>query len=234
MDDAPRSPSVAAHVLAALAGSRLTRPAVTAWWVFMGVVTALAYLGTVSQAGAMALVAGALFVAGLVVVAVVARNASAEARRPGTVRRGSIVRAAALGVVVHGGLVAAATIFEQSALPMTFVTMLGAWLVAMTRPTTLAAMGIEAPQPAADVGAPAPAVRPEAMSTPALVGALRASAAQVRATTDPTRKAELAAERGVMIEVLADRDPQALVLLLDESSVHPTLGDGPDGSATTG
>lgn len=210
----------------------MTRPAVTAWWVLMAVVTALAYLDAVSRAGAMALVAGALFVAGLVVVAVVARNASAEARRPGTVRRGSIARGAALGVVVHGGLVAAATVFAQSALVMTLVTMLGAWLVAVTRPTTLAALGIDVPQQASD--APAPVVRPEAMSTPALVGALRVSAAQVRATTDPTRKAQLAAERGVMIEVLADRDPHALMLLLDESSVHPTLGDGPDGSATAG
>lgn len=222
MDAAETPPSPASALLATVGRSSVTRVLERVWWVGAGSVAALAYLGVASEGGVMAPVGGALFISGLFVIAAVARNASAEAHQPGSVRRGSLLRAAALGVVVHGGLLAAVTILSTSPLATAAFVMGGAFLVALTRPTTLVALGATTPMPSR----PAPA---RAFSVPELVAELRRTAEQVRVTTDPTEKAALAERRGVLIESLAERDPDALTLLLDEGSARRTPGEGPDG-----
>lgn len=234
MDDANRSPSLAAQTLASVAGSRMTRILVTAWWVIAGFMAAIAYLDSIASDGFLAPAGGAMFLAGACVVATVARNASAEAHRPGSVRRGSLLRAGGFGVVVHGGLLAGVSVFSQSALLAFLLIMVGAILVALTRPTTLSAMGID--EPAVDESARTPTTRgprrapaPHEMSVPQIVGELRASAAEVRRTTDPARMEALAIRRGDLLDALASRDPQTLAVLLDESSARNQASDGPDG-----
>lgn len=222
MDAAETPPSPASALLATIGQSRVTRVLSRVWWVGAGSVAALAYLSVASDGGVMAPVGGTLFIAGLMVVAAVARNASAEAHQPGSVRRGSLLRAAALGVVVHGGLLAAVTVFGSSPLATAGFVMGGAVLVALTRPTTLVALGATTPLSTG----PAPV---RVLSVPQLVAELRSTAEQVRATTDPVEKAALAERRGVLLEMLVARDPNAVSLLLDDGSVRPAPGEGPDG-----
>jgi hypothetical protein len=231
MDDAPRTPSPGSQLLATLAAARLTRLATRVWWVGASLLAALAYLDAVSRSGVPAPLAGAVFLAGTCVVATVARNATAEAVRPGSVRPGSLARAAGLGAVVHGGLLAAVTVFAQSALTTIVFVLAGAVLVALTRPTTLVAMGVES----GDVDEAEVRDRtrrpcaPAELSVPAIVGELRATADEVRATTDPVRKATLAQRRGELLDALAQRDPETLAALMHDSSVRPRVGEGPDG-----
>ncbi len=222
MDAAATPPSPAAAVLATVGHTRLTRVLTRVWWVVAGSLAALAYLSAVSEGGVMAPVGGALFIAGLMVIATVARNASAEAHQPGSVRRGSLGRAAMLGAVVHGGLLAAVTIVGSSPLATAGFVTGGAVLVGLTRPTTLVALGATEPPPS--TAAPA-----QALSVPELVAELRSTAQSVRATTDPDEKAALAERRGVLIEMLAERDPDSLSLLLDDAWTRPQRGEGPDG-----
>ena len=224
MDDAsqpPPTPSLLATVAAARATHLLTR----GWWVGVGTLAAWAYLAAAMEAGVAASIGGALFMAGLCMVATVARNASAEAREPGSVRRDSIMRAAGFGVVAHGGLLGAVTVLGGSGFVSTVVVLLGGMLVASTRPTTLVALGADMPVP------PRPEA-PKRRSVPQIVGELQASTARVRNETDPVRKADLAERRGVLLSELAERDPDALMLLLDDSGVHPSIHekrDGPEG-----
>lgn len=234
MDDANSSPSLAAQTLASVAGSRTTRILATAWWAIAGFMAAIAYLDSFASDGLLAPAGGAMFLAGACVVATVARNASAEAHRPGSVRRGSLLRSGGFGVVVHGALLATVTVFSQSALLAFVLVMSGAILVALTRPTTLAAMGVD--ESAVEESLRAPATRkprrapaPAEMSVPQIVGELRASAEEVRVTTDPARMEALAIRRGDLLDALAERDPQTLAVLLDESSAHNQASDGPDG-----
>lgn len=231
MDDAPRTPSLGSQLLASVASSRLTHLATALWWVGASLVAALAYVDAVSRNGTAAPLAGALFLAGACVIAAVGRNASAEARKPGSVRRGSLARAAGLGVVVHGGLLAAVTVFGQSPLGTVFFILAGAVLVALTRPTTLVAMGVEPHE--IDEAPPRERPRrpsaPSEMSVPQIVGELRSTADDVRTTTDPTRKAALAERRGDLLDSLAQRDPDTLATLVDDSSVRPRSAEGPDG-----
>lgn len=222
MDDAATPPSTASAVLASVGQARATRVLAGTWWVVTGLLALLAYGATAAEAGLVAPVGGALFVAGMCVVAVVARNASAEAREPGAVRRGSVLRAAMFGVILHGGLLAAVTVFASSPMAVVLWVTIGGTAVALTRPTTLLALGATTPLPARTAG-------PEQLSVPEIVAELRASAEQVRAATDPAAKAALAERRGELIEMLAERDPAALTLLLDDSSVRPNVGEGPDG-----
>jgi len=230
MDDAPRTSSLGSQLMASVAASRLTHVATRVWWVGAGLVAALAYLDAVSRSGVAAPLAGALFMAGTCVVAAVARNATAEASMPGSVRPGSLARAAGLGALVHGGLLAAVTGFASSAVTSVLFVLAGAALVALTRPTTLVAMGVES-QPADEARVRDRSGRPLApaeLSVPAIVGELRATADEVRTTLDPVRKATLAQRRAELLDALAQRDPETLAALIDEPSVRPRAGEGPD------
>lgn len=224
------TPAPGPSLLTALARSRVTRVLTTAWWVGVGMMAALAYLTTMTSDGLVAPLGGAMFMAGLAVVAAVARNASAEAAQPGSVRRGSLLRAAGLGAIAHGGLLAAAVLFQGSAIITGLLVVAGAGLVAVTRPTTLVALG--SPMPAE-----APAADGERLSTPQIVSELQSTAVEVRTTADPQRRLELAERRGELLAVLAERDPESLMMLvedlgqLDEESVRPSRPEGPDGPA---
>jgi hypothetical protein len=231
MDDAPRTPSLPAQALASLAGSRLTSLATTLWWVAASFVALLAYLDSAAQDGLLAPAGGAAFLAGACVVAAVARNASADAHEPGSVRRGSLLRAASLGVIVHGGLLGAVTIFGQSSLGTVALVLGGAALVVVTRPTTLVAMGVQAAPAASGAldASPRRAQSPHELSIPQIVGELRSTAHEVRSATDPSRKEEIAVRRGELLDVLAQRDPETLMSLVDDASVRPRAGEGPDG-----
>lgn len=222
MNSAPQPAPDPPAVLAALATSTVTRMLATTWWVLTGSMAALAYLSAITSDGVMAPLGGAVFLAGLTVVATVARNASAEAQRPGSVRRGSLLRAALLGVVVHGGLLSAVTLFSGSAFVAGLLVVAGGLLVAVTKPTTLVALGLDLENVQTVPQVPT-------LSTPQIIGELRATADEVRTTGDPARRTELAERRGELIAMLADRDPEALALLLDDSTVHPSRSDGPDG-----
>lgn len=234
MDDARRPPSLAAQTLASVAASRGTRLLVVAWWVAAWFMAALAYLDAIAADGLLAPAGGALFLAGACVVAAVARNASAEAHRPGSVRRGSLLRAAGFGAVVHGGLLAAVSVFAQSA-PLTFALVAGgAILVVLSRPTTLTALGLDdvAVETDGSLAVPRRASRtpgPRELSVPQIVGELRASAQEVRLATDPARIEALAIRRGDLLDALAERDPETLMALLGESSTRPWATDGLDG-----
>lgn len=210
------------QVLGILATSTVTRTLTTTWWVLTGGMAALAYLTSITSDGLVAPLGGAIFMAGLTVVAAVARNASAEARRPGSVQRGSLMRAALLGVVVHGGLLSSVTLFSGSSFLAGLLVVAGGLLVAVTKPVTLVALGVD-PAPTRPVSSTA------TLATPQIIGELRATADEVRSTANPARRAELAERRGELIAILADRDPEALALLLDDSSVRPSGSDGPDG-----
>lgn len=224
MDDASQPPPTPS-LLATVAAARATHLLARGWWVGVGTLAAWAYLAAAMEAGVAASIGGALFLAGLCMVATVARNASAEAREPGSVRRGSIMRAAGFGVVAHGGLLGAVTVLSGSGFVSTVVVLLGGMLVASTRPTTLVALGADMPVP------PRPEA-PKRRSVPQIVAELKASTARVRNETDPVRKADLAERRGVLLSELAERDPDALMLLLDDCGVHPSVHekrDGPEG-----
>lgn len=228
------------RALAAFAGSRLGRLATLGWLLTVGPMAALAYLTTIDTAGATGPVGGAVFVAGLCLVATVARNASAEAVREGSVRRGSLVRAALFGATAHGGLLAAATIFSESGFVVAVWVLVGAVPVVLTRPATLASLGVVVPadddaEHRADVlpGDPGDvlagdlAPSSDQMSTPQILGELREGAAAVRATLDPARKTALAERRRALIDALVARDPQLLALLLDVDPEHPAPLDRP-------
>jgi len=222
MDSDPDGPATGSRVLATVAAAPSTRLLTRAWWVSVGAMSAVAYLTATSASGVAAPLGSSVFLAGLFMIAAVARNASAETRSPGVVRRGSVLRAGLFGVVIHGGLLASVTLASGVATLALLWVVLGGALVALTRPVTLVALAAEAPLPPR-------APSPSELSTPQLVSALRASAAQVRSTSDPARKAALAEQRGQLIATLADRDPSALALLLDDSSEFPPPSDGPDG-----
>ena len=221
MDDASQPPPTPS-LLATVAAARTTHLLTRGWWVGVGALAAWAYLAVAIEAGVAAPVGGALFMAGLCMVATVARNASAEAREPGSVRRGSIMRAAGFGVVAHGGLLGAVTVLGGSGFVSTLVVLFGGMLVASTRPTTLVALG-------ADTPVPPRAETPKRRSVPQIVGELQASTARVRNETDPVRKADLAERRGVLLSELAERDPEALMLLLDDPGLRPSAHEGRDG-----
>jgi hypothetical protein len=220
--DAASEPPPTPSLLAAVAAARVTQLLTQAWWLGVGALAVWAYLAAAIQAGVAAALGGALFMAGLCMVAAVARNASAEARRPGSVRRGSILRAGGFGMVAHGGLLGAVTVLLDSGFLSTVVVILGGMLVALTRPTTLVALGADTPMPAR------PAVS-RRRTVPQIVGELQASAGQVRGETDPVRKAELAERRGVLVAELAERDPEALMLLLDDPGASWSVHDRRDG-----
>lgn len=221
MDDASQPPPTPS-LLATVAAARVTHLLNRAWWLGVGALAVWAYLAAAMDSGVAALFGGALFMAGLCMVAAVARNASAEAREPGSVRRGSVLRAAGFGVVAHGGLLGAVTVLVGTGFLSTLAVLVGGLLVVFTRPTTLVALGADTPLP------PRPST-PKRRSVPEIVGELRASAARVRDETDPVRKAELAERRGVMLAELAERDPEALMLLLDDPGVRPSAHDRRDG-----
>lgn len=176
----------------------------------------------ISASGWAAPLGSAVFLAGLCMIATVARNGAAESRSPDTVRRGSVLRAGLFGVVLHGGLLASVTLASGMAALAVLWVVLGGALVALTRPVTLVAL-------AADTPPAPPAQAPARLSTPDLISALRVSATQVRSTTDPARKAALAEQRGRLIATIVERDPSALALLLDDSAVPPPPGETPDG-----
>jgi energy-converting hydrogenase Eha subunit C len=222
--DADSPPPATPSLLATVAAARITELATRAWWLVVGGLAAWAYLDAAMVSGVAASLGGAIFMAGLCMVAAVARNASAEARVPGSVRRGSILRAAGFGGVAHGGLLGAVTVLVDSGFISTVAVILGALLVALTRPTTLVALGADTPLPPR-VDTP----RSRQRSVPELVGALRASAATVRDETDPIRKAELAERRGLLLAELAERDPEALMLLMDDAGVRPSVHEHRDG-----
>lgn len=236
MDDVAGSAPVGPRLVSAVVGSPVSRLVTRLWWVIAAGLTAMAYLDLVAATGNVAApVPGAVFVGALCVMLVVARNASAEANAAGSVASGSLLRAGAFGVLVHGGLVASSSVFAGgSGLALSIIVFGGAF-VALTRPTTLVALGLTpdadadvAPQDQAAV--PRRTWRPQDMSTPELVGALRTSAAQVRTTSDPVRKAELAERRGALIAILAARDPAALELLLEEPPVGSEPAEDADGT----
>lgn len=228
MDDAAPTTPPGPRLLAGVASARLTRLVTTTWWVVVGSVAVLSYLATITSEGLAAPVGGAIFMAGLTVVAAVARNASAEAAKPGSVRRGSLLRAAAFGAVVHGGLLAAVA-FGEVSLVTGLLIVAGAALVALTRPTTLVALGVDPDAPAPASPAPEAAAGPGRLSTPAIIAELRATAAEVRSAPDPQRLTALVERRGELISILADRDPEALDMLLDDSPAGRPSGDAPDG-----
>jgi hypothetical protein len=231
--DAPETPpATPTAVLARVARAPATRAATAIWWVGTGGFAALAYLSAAAERGVGAPVGGTLFIVAMCMVAVVARNASAEAHLPGSVQRGSLLRAALFGVVLHGGLLAAVTILAGGAFVAAAWVTGGAALVALTRPSTLVALGAataaaEASAPdgrSQDPGHPSAGV----LSVPAIIAELRATAEQVRETSDPVRKALLAERRGELLESLAERDPQAFASLLDEPAPR-NAGESPDG-----
>ena len=177
-----------------------------AWWTTLLPTSFLAYAAAVGTSGAAAPVGGAVFLAGLAMVATVARNGSAEAVVAGSVRPGSLPRAAAFGVLLHGGLLAAAFVGGGMSTLLAGWVLLGGAFVVLSRPATQAALGV------AVSGDP----HPHRMTTPEIVAALRLSAHEVRTTADPDRRAVLAAQRGELLEEVARRDPQLLHTLLAE------------------
>lgn len=236
MDDVRPSPSLAAQTLASAAGSGTARALVRTWWVGVGLLAALAYLSAISTDGVLAPVGGAAFLAGACVVGAVARNASAEAQREGSVRRGSLLRAAGFGAVVHGGMLGAMTVLGGSALLASLLVTAGAVLVVLLRPTTLTAMGVgqgsASPEtPVATIARPQRTPSPHELSVPEIVGELHATAREVRVTTDPCRMEELAVRRGALLDSLAARDPQTLAALMDsnDASAQRRSTEGPDG-----
>lgn len=255
MDDLPRPPSLAAQALTSVAGSPLARVVVIMWWIGTSLLAALAYLASMSSDGVLAPAGGAAFLAGACVVAAVARNASAQAHVPGSVRRGSVLRAGWFGVTVHGGLLSAVTVMSESPLATASFVTGGAVLVVLLRPVTLVALGIEqdAAAPAGDSdgdqpgsGVPAGrslpvgrvaraqrasgrAVAPRELSIPQIVGELHATAQEVRTSTDPSRVEALAIRRGALLDELAARDPQTLSALVEAPSTPGRTSEGPDG-----
>lgn len=188
-----------------------------AWWATVLPASFLAYTAAIGTSGAAAPVGGAVFLAGLAVVATVARNGSAEAVVAGSVRPGSLPRAAGFGALVHGGLLAAAFVGGGMSALLAGWVMLGGALVVLSRPATQAALGVAVP---ADP-------RPGRMTTPEIVAALRLSAHEVRTTTDAERRALLAEQRGRLLEEVARRDPRLLHTLLAEG-LPPVPAEAPD------
>jgi hypothetical protein len=222
MDDAPPSMPQPPRWLAALVRARHLHLILRGWWV-SAVLGAVAGYGAAASAGGLlvALVGGSLLVV-VAVVGVLARNASAEAVQPGSVRRGSLLRAAGFGLLLHGALLSLGWASGGALLAALSWFVLGALVVGLSRPTSVLALGVTVE----------PAVAPptsRSRSTAELVAALRASTHEVRTTVDPWRKAELAEQRGTLIDELQARDPQLLRALMDEFvPPAPQSDDGVD------
>jgi hypothetical protein len=186
-----------------------------AWWATTIVCAVAGYATTARTADAFFLsLVGGIFLVVMATMGVVARNASAEAVQPGSVRRGSVLRAIGFGLLLHGALLSLGWASGGVLLAAVAWIVLGGLSVALSRPTSTIALGVSW-EPAA-----AP---PLQRSTPELVAELRSTTGEVRSTTDPWRKAELAEQRGVLIDELQARDPQLLRALLDEfvPPAHP-------------
>jgi hypothetical protein len=194
---------------------RPTRAVLRLWWLTVTTAAIVGYVGAIQASGMLAPAGGSVVVAGLVVVVTVARNASAEAVAPGSVRPGSLLRAAGFGLVGHGGLLVAASVPDGFAGPVAAWVLGGAVLVGLSRPATLAALGATA----------AVEARPESMTTPEIVAELRVTAPIVRAATDPLVRAGLMARRGRLIEEIDARDPRVLRVLLEEEYVPGQPGE---------
>jgi hypothetical protein len=185
------------------------------WWVTTVLAAVAGYGASARTADAFFLsFVGGVFLVVVAAMGVVARNASAEAVQHGSVRRGSVLRAIGFGLLLHGALLSLGWASGGALLAAVAWILLGGLVVALSRPTSMIALGVS-PQPAA----PPPLQR----STPDLVAELRSTTDEVRSTTDPWRKAELADQRGLLIDELQTRDPQLLRALLDEfvPPAHP-------------
>jgi hypothetical protein len=207
MDAAPSSMPPPPVWLAGLARARHLPLVRRGWWLSASL-GAVAGYGAAAAAGALpaTLIGGSLLVV-MALMGVVARNASAEAALPGSVRRGSLVRAAGFGLLLHGALLSLGWASGGVLLGAVAWYVLGACVVALSRPASVVALGVTV-----DPAPPPPTSR----STPELVAALRASTHEVRTTGDPVRLAELAEQRGTLIDELQARDPQLMRALLDE------------------
>lgn len=215
---APAPVPAVAPVWGQVLQQRWVRAVGRTWWWTLTPVAVLGYGAVAGQAGIVAPVGGLLFIAGMLVVATVARNGSAEAMRPGSVRPWSLLRAAWFGTLLHGGLLTAAAVGGGLAAPLVVWTLLGGALAVLTRPTTLAAFGI------GDTPAePAPG----RMTTPEIVAELQASLPLLRSTTDAAAWTALVARRGLLVEQIEARDPMLLRVLLErhDVAVEPTEGE---------
>jgi hypothetical protein len=185
------------------------------WWLTTILAAVAGYATAARTADAFFLsLVGGIFLVVMAAMGVVARNASAEAVQPGSVRRGSVLRAVGFGLLLHGALLSLGWAAGGALLAAVAWILLGGLAVALSRPTSTVALGVS--------WEPADAP-PLQRSTPDLVAELRATTDEVRATTDPWRKAELAEQRGVLIDELQARDAQLLRALLDEfvPPAHP-------------
>jgi hypothetical protein len=185
------------------------------WWVTTALAAVAGYATSARTADAFFLsLVGAIFLVVVAAMGVVARNASAEAVQPGSVRRGSVLRATGFGLLLHGALLSLGWASGGALLAAVAWILLGGLVVALSRPTSTVALGVSS--------GPAPAP-PLQRSTPELVAELRSTTDEVRSTTDPWRKAELAEQRGLLIDELQARDPLLLRALLDEfvPPAHP-------------
>jgi hypothetical protein len=213
--------------LARLATSRQLRLVRAAWWWTVVPASAAGYVATLSAGHLWGALGGAVFLAVMVLMGVVARNASAEAADRGSVRRGSLLRGLLFALLVFGAVLSLGWTSGGALLAALAWVLLGALAVALGRPTTMVALGIRAEQaPAA-----APVASPRA-ATAQLVAALRATTDEVRSTRDPCRMAELSVERGLLIDELQARDPALLMALVDEF-VPPSRPADDDGLAAT-
>jgi hypothetical protein len=191
-----------------------------AWWWTAVPASIAGYLSVLAAGHLWGTVGAAALAIAMLLMALVARNASAEAARPGSVRRGSLLRGAGFGLLALGAMLSLGWTSGGALLAAFVWVLLGAGAVALRRPTTRVALGLtEVPPP---VHVPS-----RQASTPEIVAALRASATEVRHTRDPWRMAELAEQRGGLLDELQARDPQLLRALLDEL-VPPAL-PGDDG-----
>jgi hypothetical protein len=226
MDEhAPVVPAAPAW-LARLTTSRQLRLVRAAWWWTVVPASAAGFLGALSAGHLWGALGGAVFLAVMVLMGVVARNASAEAADPGSVRRGSLLRGLGFALLVFGAVLSLGWTSGGALLAALAWVLLGAVAVALGRPTTMVGLGIRAGEAPA---APVPSPR---ASTAQLVAALRATTDEVRSTRDPYRMAELSVERGLLIDELQARDPALLTALLDEF-VPPSRPADDDGLAAT-
>ena len=223
MDERAAGPPAAPAWLARAVTSRGLRRVRTAWWWTVLPASAAGYLSTLAAGHLWGALGGALFLTVAVLMGTVARNASAEAMVARSVSRWSLLRALGFALLVFGAVLALGWAQGGALLAALTWVVLGSVVFALGRPTTLVALGITAVQ----APAPAPSVR---ASTPELVAALRATADEVRSTSDPVRRAELAEVRGRLIDEVHDRDPALLLALLDEfvPPVRDADDDGPD------
>lgn len=207
-EQAPIIPAAPAW-LARMVTSRQLGLVRTAWWWTVVPASAAGYVTTLSAGHLWGALGGAVFLAVMVLMGVVARNASAEAMGPGSVRRGSLLRGLAFALLVFGAVLSLGWTSGGALLAALTWVLLGAVAVALGRPATMVALGIHAGH--APTSAPSPR-----LATAQLVAALRATTDEVRTTRDPYRMADLAVERGLLIDELQSRDPALLTALLDE------------------